>query len=167
MKTISLYNHPLRFYNPLFEKSLFEPLMDLYYPVSEDVNHSPFTYQWNYNLSTFRKKDLSIDVRNEVLTIRGQRQKSGWFSKKNKETFHLEKHICLSKDMNIDQIAAKYKKGVLTITIPKKEELINYREIKVTGGEKEDASLSISPKDQRSLWSNLKTKIRKTFSSAA
>lgn len=164
MKTISLYNHPFTFFNPLVETFLFEPLIDFYNPVSENVSHTPFKYEWNYNLPEIRKKDLRIDVQNGILSIRGQRQNSGWFSKKNKEILHFEKQICLSKDMNIDRIEAKYRKGVLSIAIPKKEELINYREIKVTG---DDILESTAHEDKGTLWSNLKTKIRKTFSSAA
>jgi HSP20 family protein len=72
-------------------------------------------------------KDLDIRVDNNVLTIRGERK----FEKKVKEDNYLRveraygsfsRSFSLANTVNTESIKADYSNGVLTLTIPKREE---------------------------------------------
>jgi HSP20 family protein len=72
-------------------------------------------------------KDLDIRVENNILTIRGERQ----FEKNvNQENYlrveraygSFARSFTLANTVNAEAIKADYQNGVLTLTIPKKEE---------------------------------------------
>src|ERR1700738_5736336 len=72
-------------------------------------------------------KDLDIRVENNILTIRGERK----FEKKTEENNYLRveraygafsRSFSLASTVNTEAIKAEYKNGVLTLTIPKREE---------------------------------------------
>jgi len=72
-------------------------------------------------------KDLDIRVENNILTIRGERK----FEKKVNEENYLRveraygsfaRSFTLANTVNSDAIKAEYQNGVLTLTIPKREE---------------------------------------------
>ena len=83
-------------------------------------------------------KDLDIRVENNVLTIRGERK----FEKEVNEENYLRveraygafaRSFTLASTVNSDAIKADYQNGVLTLTIPKKEEA-KPKQIKVNVG---------------------------------
>lgn len=83
-------------------------------------------------------KDLDIRVENNVLTIRGERK----FEKKVDEDNYLRveraygsfsRSFSLANTVNTDAIKADYHNGVLTLTIPKREEA-KPKQIKVSVG---------------------------------
>ncbi len=72
-------------------------------------------------------KDLDIQIQNNILTIRGERK----FEKNVKEENYLRieraygsfsRSFSLANTVNPDAIKADYKNGVLTLSIPKREE---------------------------------------------
>jgi len=72
-------------------------------------------------------KDLDIRVENNVLTIRGERK----FEKEVNEDNYLRveraygsfsRSFSLANTVNTDSIKAEYSNGVLTLTVPKREE---------------------------------------------
>jgi len=72
-------------------------------------------------------KDLDIQIQNNILTIRGERK----FEKNVKEENYLRieraygsfsRSFSLANTVNSDAIKAEYKDGVLTLSIPKREE---------------------------------------------
>ena len=73
-------------------------------------------------------KDINISVAGDVLTIKGEK-KSG--REEKEENYHLversygsfARSLALPGAVDLDKIEAKYDKGVLTITCPKKEEV--------------------------------------------
>ncbi len=80
-------------------------------------------------------KQIDLSVTGDVLTIRGERAEE----KETKEkTFHrversygsFNRAITLPASVNVDEISATAKEGVLTITLPKREEA-RPRQIKV------------------------------------
>jgi HSP20 family protein len=80
-------------------------------------------------------KDLDIRVENNILTIRGERK----FEKKQSEGNYLRversygtfaRSFSLANTVNAEAIAADYQNGVLTLSIPKREEA-KPRQIKV------------------------------------
>ncbi len=83
-------------------------------------------------------KDLDIRVENNILTIRGERK----FEKKVSEDNYLRveraygtfsRSFTLASTVNADAIKAEYQNGVLTLTIPKREEA-KPKQIKVNVG---------------------------------
>jgi HSP20 family protein len=83
-------------------------------------------------------KDLDIRVENNILTIRGERK----FEKKVDEDNYLRiersygsfsRSFSLASSVNPDAIKADYSNGVLTLTIPKREEA-KPKQIKVNVG---------------------------------
>lgn len=80
-------------------------------------------------------KDLDIRVENNILTIRGERK----FEKKSEEKDYLRversygafsRSFSLANTVNAEAIKADYQNGVLTLSIPKREEA-KPRQIKV------------------------------------
>jgi HSP20 family protein len=73
-------------------------------------------------------KDINISVTGEVLTIKGEKKSE---REEKEENFHLiershgsfSRSLVLPAAVNLDKIEAKYDKGVLTVTCPKKEEV--------------------------------------------
>ncbi|HOO92454.1 MAG TPA: Hsp20/alpha crystallin family protein [Opitutales bacterium] len=64
------------------------------------------------------KKDVSIQLENAVLTIRGERKmKEG----KAESSVAFERAITVGEDINADKIKAKLEEGILTISLPKAE----------------------------------------------
>ena len=71
-------------------------------------------------------KDLDVTIENNYLVIKGEKKRE---KKEEKENFvHMEcsygsfyRTIPLTSEVDKDKIKAKYKKGVLTITLPKVE----------------------------------------------
>ena len=72
-------------------------------------------------------EDLDIQIQNNILTIRGERK----FEKNVKEENYLRieraygsfsRSFSLANTVNSDAIKAEYKNGVLTLSIPKREE---------------------------------------------
>jgi HSP20 family protein len=83
-------------------------------------------------------KDLDIRVENNILTIRGERK----FEKKVDENNYLRveraygsftRSFSLANTVNADAIKADYQNGVLTLSIPKREEA-KPKQIKVNVG---------------------------------
>jgi len=89
-------------------------------------------------------KDLDIRVENNILTIRGERK----FEKKVSEENYLRversygtfaRSFTLANTVNSEAIKAEYNNGVLTLSIPKREEA-KPKQIKVNVGVPEKAA---------------------------
>jgi HSP20 family protein len=75
-------------------------------------------------LPGFRKEDLRVDVADDTLTITG-RFATGETKDKDaaKTETSLERAIALPENLNYDKVTAAYENGVLTVTLPKREEV--------------------------------------------
>jgi HSP20 family protein len=73
-------------------------------------------------------KDINISVTGDVLTIKGEKKSE---REEKEENYHLversygsfSRSLVLPAAVDMDKIEAKYDKGVLTVTCPKKEEV--------------------------------------------
>lgn len=92
-----------------------------------DIRETPELLLIVAELPGLDKKDVSITIENQVLTIAGERQ----FDKETKdETCHriersygsFTRSFTLPTNLNTDKVEAKFDKGVLTIQVPKAEE---------------------------------------------
>src|SRR5215467_7537955 len=79
------------------------------------------------DLPDIKPEELDIRVENNILTIRGERK----FEKKVEEKTYLRversygsfsRSFSLANTVNTEAIKAEYKNGVLTLTVPKREE---------------------------------------------
>jgi len=123
---ITLQDQINRLFNDAFDRA------------SDDANLTPWApavdiYETEQNLIVkadlpdIKPEELDIRVENNILTIRGQRQ----FEKKVNESNYLRversygsfsRSFSLANTVNTEAIQAEYKNGVLTLTVPKREE---------------------------------------------
>lgn len=72
------------------------------------------------------KKDISLDIQNDVLTLRGERKHENEVKEEDfyrKEMSHgtFERSFTLPADVDADRIKAEFKDGILTVEVPSPE----------------------------------------------
>ncbi|MCH7472823.1 Hsp20/alpha crystallin family protein [bacterium] len=93
-----------------------------------DVAESDDSFVVMAELPGMKKEDISIELENNVLSLKGERR---FETKEEGENYHsIERSygsFCrsfkLPKNVEGDAISAEYKDGVLKVTLPKKEEV--------------------------------------------
>ena len=109
----------------LWDKMLNEDFLPT---ASANVNIASDNNQYTITLEApgLEEKDLSIELNNRVLTIKGKKEEKQ--EEKDKHYYRIERHygsferiLAVPDDGNIDEINASMAKGLLTITIPRKE----------------------------------------------
>ena len=86
-------------------------------------------------LPGLNEKDIQLSIIGDVLSVRGERQ---WNQEVKQESYYrgerwygkFERYLPLPMPVQADKVTAKYRDGVLTITLPKVEE-IRPKEIKI------------------------------------
>jgi HSP20 family protein len=92
-----------------------------------DIHETEGTFEVTADLPGFDAKDVDVSVQENTLTIRGERKRE---EIKENETIHrvereygiFERSFSLPRSADAENIQAKYKDGVLSLTIHKKEE---------------------------------------------
>ena len=86
-------------------------------------------------LPGFRKEDLNLDVADGILTVTAHQKTEAKSGEKDSRTTVQERRVSrsvtLPEHLKLDQIAAAYENGVLTVTLPKSEE-VKPRQIAIT-----------------------------------
>src|SRR5213595_1544645 len=122
----SLQDHVNRLFNDDFERRGEESSLTAWAP-AVDIYETEHELVVKADLPEVDPKDLDIRVENNLLTIRGERK----FEKKVNEENYLRversfgsfaRSFTLANTVNTDAIKADYQNGVLTLTIPKREE---------------------------------------------
>lgn len=92
-----------------------------------DVSETDKDIQISAELPGMDEKDISVEMEDAAITIRGERKEEredkgkNWYTREQSYgTF--QRVIPLPAEVVGDKAAAKFKKGVLTITVPKREE---------------------------------------------
>lgn len=125
-----------RMFNELFGRSQ-ESNLTAWAP-AVDILENEHELVVKADLPDVKPEELDIRVENNILTIRGERK----FEKKVDEKNYLRversygsfsRSFSLAKTVNSEAIKADYKDGVLTLTIPKREEA-KPKQIKVNVG---------------------------------
>jgi HSP20 family protein len=115
-----------RLFNDVFERQGGDSSLTAWAP-AVDIYETEYELVVKADLPEVDPKDLDIRVENNILTIRGERK----FEKKVEEENYLRveraygsfaRSFTLANTVNSDAIKADYQNGVLTLTIPKKEE---------------------------------------------
>lgn len=96
------------FVSPAFENRF---PVDLY----EDKDH---TYV-RAELPGVNRDDINVEMVNGYLTINATRKVKG---QDGEESFALTRSVAIPEDVHADKVSAAYENGVLTVTLPKKEE---------------------------------------------
>ena len=133
----SLQEQINRLFNEAFDRSTEEGSLTTWAP-SVDIYETEHELVVKADLPDVKPEDLDIRVENNILTIRGERK----FEKKVDEDKYLRversygsfsRSFSLANTVNTEAIKADYKDGVLTLTIPKREEA-KPKQIKVQVG---------------------------------
>ena len=115
-----------RLFHDVFERQGGESSLTAWAP-AVDIYESEHELVVKADLPDIDPKDLDIRVENNILTIRGERK----FEKKVDEKNYLRveraygsfaRSFSLANTVNTEAIKADYKAGVLTLSIPKREE---------------------------------------------
>jgi HSP20 family protein len=101
-----------------------------------DIYETPNELVVKADLPDVNEKDIDVRVENNLLTIRGERKFEKSVSKENflrvERTYgSFSRSFSLPNTVNAEAIGAEYKDGVLTVTLPKREES-KPRQVKVT-----------------------------------
>ena len=98
--------------------SVWSPSVD----ISETENH----YEVKAEVPGLKKEDIKLAVEDNVLTLSGEKKTEKETDKKNYHRLEraygrFERSFRLPKQVNVENIKASYKNGVLTVNIPKSE----------------------------------------------
>jgi len=99
--------------------STWHPMVDIYDSNDKIVIQA--------ELPGIEKKDISIDLKDRVLTLKGERSadhalKEDRYYRRERTYGKFERSFTLTAGLNPDKIKADYRDGVLKIEIPKPEE---------------------------------------------
>ena len=133
----SLQDQINRLFNDVFERPAEESNLTSWAPVV-DIFETEHELVVKADLPDIDPKDLDIRVENNILSIRGERK----FESKVSQDKYLRveraygsfsRSFSLASTVNSEAIKADYQNGVLTLTVPKREEA-KPKQIKVNVG---------------------------------
>jgi HSP20 family protein len=131
----NLQNQFNRIFNDTYRNSAEESALTTWAP-AVDIYETPNELVVKADLPDVNEKDIDVRVENNLLTIRGERKFEKSVSEENylrvERTYGaFSRSFSLPNTVNAEAIAAEYKNGVLTVTLPKREES-KPRQVKVT-----------------------------------
>ena len=132
-----LFDHFSRTMFSLSPMKLDLPEISATYP-KMDVSESEKEFKITAELPGMLEKDIDVSISNDALTLKGEKkaekeeEKSNYYRlERSYGTF--QRSIPLPVEVEKDQIQAKFKKGVLTIVLPKSEKAVKEsRTIEIT-----------------------------------
>lgn len=99
-------------------------------PFRTDIRKTDEGFVLDADLPGFEKKDIAIDLKDDVLTIKAQRHSEVEDSDKKENYIRIERSYGSYErsfdvsGIDTDKIKAKYENGVLSLTLPEKEPVI-------------------------------------------
>jgi len=131
----SLQDQFNRLFNESFRTHSEESALTSWVP-AVDIYETPNELVVKADLPDVNEKDIDVRVENNLLTIRGERKFEKSVSEENflrvERTYgSFSRSFSLPNTVNAETIGAEYKNGVLTVTLPKREES-KPRQVKVT-----------------------------------
>lgn len=119
-----------RFFTSLYDNkgtgSKFENASSL---MKTDVIEKDNSYQLEAELPGFNKEDINIDLKNDILTIsanhnenKDEKDENGKYIRRERRSSSYQRSFRVD-GLKAEDIIAQYKNGVLTVNIPKKEEI--------------------------------------------
>lgn len=129
MKNLSLRNNGSNYISDFFSDpfdSFFRPFFkeERVYPMNTDITETDKAYTLEIDLPGFDKKDIKLDYENGYITVSASRTEK---EEEKKSYIRRERSVSSSRSYYIGEVdennvTAKFEGGVLTITVPKKEE---------------------------------------------
>jgi len=123
---------PVPSFFSVFERPLFRDLLEgeervVTYAPRVDVVENKENFVVRAELPGMKKDDVKLTLENSVLTLSGEKR---FDEKRDEDNFHLretrygkfERSFRLTDNVDRSNIAADYKDGVLTISLPKTKE---------------------------------------------
>ena len=94
-----------------------------------DINETDKEVTLDVELPGFEKKDVKVEVRDNTLTISGERTNEkktddNYCSRVERHYGKFERTFTLSDEVDANKISAKYKNGVLSLALTKTEKAI-------------------------------------------
>ena len=97
------------------------------YAPSMDVRETPEAFVIEADIPGMDKKDVQIEVSDNVVTVKGERRSE---REQNDKDYHLterrfgsfRRSVAIPGGFTNENVSAKFENGVLTITLPKQEE---------------------------------------------
>ena len=122
---ISISDEIDRFFND-FGLNLRES--DTVWRPSVDLSETENTYEVKAEMPGMKKEDIKVEVKENVLILTGEKKHE---TKDDKKNFHrlervygkFQRSFRLPREVKSEEIKAKYRNGVLTVEIPKTEEM--------------------------------------------
>jgi HSP20 family protein len=92
-----------------------------------DLRETPSEYILEADVPGLTREDIHLEVIDNVVTIRGERKseqerKGNGYHRVERQYGGFARSIEIPGGFNYDQAAAKFENGVLTVTLPKREE---------------------------------------------
>ncbi len=108
-------------------RDLFADFDQLFHvPQASAWNHQPFyshedqdNYIVRFELPGLKKDELKVNMASRILSIKGQ--KRVW-NQGQENHVSIERSVQIPNDVAEDKVAAHYEDGILTVTLPKREE---------------------------------------------
>lgn len=93
-----------------------------------NISESKDAYQLEFNVPGRKKEDFKITVDKDILTVSFEKKEEAKeegkkFIKREFITQSFKRSFTLDEKINSEDINAKYEDGLLTLTLPKKEEV--------------------------------------------
>ena len=128
----------------IFGENLFDDWMDFSFPdidkalygkhakneMKTDVRETEDGYELDIDLPGFKKDDVTAQLDNGYLTIQAskgldkeQKDKKGKYIRKERYAGSMSRSFYVGDNMKQEDIKAKFENGVLTLQVPKKEEI--------------------------------------------
>jgi HSP20 family protein len=121
--------NPFRFYNSLFTPFFARPGTQEYkWRPSTDISETDEGFEVRAELPGVTKDDVHISVKDNLLTIKGEKRQektddSKDYRRVERHYGSFERKFSLPPKVEADSIKAEFKDGVLTLSIPKPEEV--------------------------------------------
>ena len=103
-----------------------------------DVNETETKFFLSADMPGLDKKDVSVDIHDGVITIKGKRaidnnKSTDDYRIRERQLGSFNRSFRLPDNVKEDKVAAKVKNGVLTVTLPKTKEILpDGRQIKIS-----------------------------------
>jgi HSP20 family protein len=130
----TLHDQVNRLFNDTFRGQADDSSLTTWAPAA-DIYETSNELVVKADLPDVSEKDIDVRIENNVLTIRGERKFEKSVSEENflrveRSYGTFSRSFSLPNTVNADGIHASYKSGVLTVTMPKREEA-KPRQVKV------------------------------------
>ena len=100
-----------------------------------DIYEENNEYHIDIDIPGFDKKDISIEVKDGYLNVKASKEKDEKEERKNyirrERSYGVYQRSFALGDLDVDNIDAKFNNGILSIVIPKKEEVNTTKTIEI------------------------------------